>query len=93
MKLLTFDDKEILGLIPAQAILDYDQAKEVLDVVAQGQAKVTRDEIIVWGDEFCEEHHSLPFPTEIGGGLVSRSKHLRRRQCPKCWQGLRDSEL
>ena len=36
---LTFTKEQILGLIPAQAILDYDRAKEVLESVSQATAR------------------------------------------------------
>lgn len=32
---LTFSKDEIVGLIPAQAFIDYDRAKEVLELVSQ----------------------------------------------------------
>jgi hypothetical protein len=35
LEVLKFKQEEILGLIPAQAILDYDRAKEVLEKVSQ----------------------------------------------------------
>ena len=35
LEVLTFNQEQILGLIPAQAILDYDKAKEVLEKVSQ----------------------------------------------------------
>lgn len=41
MKLLSFSEKEMLELIPAQAILDYDRAKDVLEKVCQKQASLT----------------------------------------------------
>jgi len=37
LKVMKFTQEQILGLIPAQAILDYDRAKEVLDGVAKAQ--------------------------------------------------------
>lgn len=37
LKARTFTDDEITGLIPAQAIIDFDRAKEVLEKVAQSQ--------------------------------------------------------
>lgn len=40
IKPLKFTQTQILGLIPAQAILDYDRAKDVLERVAQ---EVQRD--------------------------------------------------
>lgn len=62
MKLLTFSDKEILGLIPAQAILDYDRAKDVLEKVAQKQAEITREETLreigVWLQKPCKGYHA-----------------------------------
>ena len=54
MKLLTFSEKEILGLVPAQAILDYDRAKEVLSMVAQAQAKLTFGEVAPIVDRLFE---------------------------------------
>ena len=36
---LTFNEKEIVGLIPAQAIIDYGRAKEVIEKVAEAQVK------------------------------------------------------
>lgn len=45
MKLLTLSEEEILGLIPAQAILDYNRAKDVLEKVARKQAEMTGEEI------------------------------------------------
>ena len=35
LEVLKFNQKEVLGLIPAQALLDYDRAKEVLEKVSQ----------------------------------------------------------
>jgi len=54
MKLLSFADKEILGLIPAQAILDYDRAKEVLGMISQAQAKLTLSEVAPIVDKLFE---------------------------------------
>jgi len=62
MRLLTFSDKEILGLIPAQAILDYDRAKDVLARVAQKQAEMTREETLQevgnWLMKHCKGYHA-----------------------------------
>lgn len=46
MVTLKFTEKQILGLIPAQALVDYDRAKEVLEKVAIAQAKITAEEIL-----------------------------------------------
>lgn len=45
MVTLEFTEKQILGLIPAQAFIDFDRAKEVLEKVAESQAEITRQEI------------------------------------------------
>ena len=37
LPLLEFTEEQVLGLIPAQALVDYDRAKEVLDKVAKAQ--------------------------------------------------------
>ena len=43
-----FTEKQILGLIPAQAILDYDRAKEVLEMVAdQTQRNVLKQVVLL----------------------------------------------
>lgn len=46
--LLTFTQEQIVGLIPAQAIIDYDRAKEVLEKVAKAQRDLTRGEYEGW---------------------------------------------
>ena len=43
---LEFTEKQILGLIPAQALVDFNRAKEVLEKVAKAQAKITAEEIL-----------------------------------------------
>jgi len=45
MRLLTFNKEEISELLPAQALIDYDQAKDVLEKVCQSQADLTRKEM------------------------------------------------
>ncbi len=44
-RLLTFNQDEILGLIPGQAILDYDRAKEVLEKVAKAQLALNKQNL------------------------------------------------
>lgn len=43
---LEFTEKQILGLLPAQALVDYDRAKEVLEKVAKSQAEITKEETL-----------------------------------------------
>lgn len=42
---LKFTEEQILGLIPAQALIDFDRAKEILEKVALAQEEQTRKEI------------------------------------------------
>ena len=46
MVTLEFTEKQILGLLPAAAIIDITRAKEVLEKVAKAQAELTRDETL-----------------------------------------------
>jgi hypothetical protein len=47
-----FTQSQILGLIPAQAILDYERAKDVLEKAAQAQ----RLSDLKWFVKWLEEH-------------------------------------
>ena len=44
-KTFTFSKEEIIGLIPAQAFIDYDRAKEVLEKVSQATLSSVKEQI------------------------------------------------
>ncbi len=56
--------------------------------VAKAQAKLTVKQIVNWGNEPCDKHNFVPWPTVAGGGTVERVKVPKRRRCPKCWREL-----
>lgn len=91
MKLLAFSEKEILGLIPAQAILDYDRAKEVLEKVAQKQAEMTLSEVSSVVDKLFEalSHADFSNGVEAFGadeGRVGAWEYIK--QLENEWQSL-----
>jgi len=52
-RLNDFTEKEILGLIPAQAILDYDRAKEVLNQVRhQAEDEIIRQVVLLLASHY-----------------------------------------
>lgn len=91
MKLLSFSEKEILGLIPAQAILDYDRAKEVLEKVAQKQAEMTLAEASPIVDKLFEALSHADFSNGVGEfgvdeGRVKAWEHIKQLETE--WQAL-----
>ena len=66
MVTLEFTEKQILGLLPAEALLDFDRAKEVLEKVVKAQSQITREEIL----------------REVGARLLTFSKnHTQFDRC------------
>ncbi len=91
MKLLSFSEKEILGLIPAQAILDYVRAKDVLEKVCWKQAETTLSEVASIVDKLFEalSHADFSNGVEAFGadeGRVRAWGHIKRLEDD--WQAL-----
>jgi len=46
MEILTYTDKEILGLIPAQMLIDSDRARKVIEGVAKAEQRNTLKQLL-----------------------------------------------
>ncbi len=91
-KLISFTQEQILGLIPAQALVDYEQAEKTLNAVAQAQ-------LVSCEKEFAEQVEAIKREAELAGikkvkdilvenrESATIAKNLHMREKPKDRQG------
>jgi len=85
LKRLTFAQEQILALIPAQAFVDYKQAKKVLETTAQAQLEADRKVVDALEKRIADikanrltycAYCGAEFPIDAGGTPKAVSEHI-----------------